>query len=345
MEKIILEYIWLDNDLDIRSKTRVLTMTNISNQDIYETLLTDITQIPLWTFDGSSTNQTSITNTDVVLKPIRTFLNPFINGLLVLSDVYIYTDNGKLIPHPKNNRTKLVEYMDIIDNQELVLSIKQYYYILDFSGKPYGFIKEPKQGKLYCGNKNSNITTRSFAEEHLKLCLKSGLTITNINAEIGPSQWRFIIGPLKGISACDELWIARFILYRLAEKSNIIIYMEPILLGTEYPGSGCHITVSTKNTRQPETGYTEILKLIETLSLNHKKFLGFCGTNTHMRLLGTNDTSIYNIFSSGISTRNTSIRIPKNTWINQSGYFEERRPSANCDPYQIIIDYCLTLFK
>jgi glutamine synthetase len=38
-------------------------------------------------------------------------------------------------------------------------------------------------------------------------------------------------------------------------------------------------------------------------------------------------------FTSGIGTRNTSIRIPNHVVKNGSGYLEDRRPASNIDPY------------
>jgi glutamine synthetase len=38
-------------------------------------------------------------------------------------------------------------------------------------------------------------------------------------------------------------------------------------------------------------------------------------------------------FTWGIGTRNTSVRIPNATHKNGCGYFEDRRPAANIDPY------------
>ena len=45
-------------------------------------------------------------------------------------------------------------------------------------------------------------------------------------------------------------------------------------------------------------------------------------------------TSMENI-SYGIGDRNVSIRIPKTTNIDGYGYFEDRRPCANINPYVV----------
>jgi glutamine synthetase len=53
-----------------------------------------------------------------------------------------------------------------------------------------------------------------------------------------------------------------------------------------------------------------------------------------MRLTGKHETSSYENFSWGIGTRNTSIRIPNQTAKDNRGYFEDRRPASNIDPYR-----------
>ena len=42
-----------------------------------------------------------------------------------------------------------------------------------------------------------------------------------------------------------------------------------------------------------------------------------------------------NKFSYGIGSRNTSVRIGYKTYEDKKGYFEDRRPSSNMDPYVV----------
>ena len=61
------------------------------------------------------------------------------------------------------------------------------------------------------------------------------------------------------------------------------------------------------------------------------------------RLTGIHETSSYINFSWGLGTRNTSVRIPNQTVKDGYGYFEDRRPSSNVDPYistSIIFETC-----
>lgn len=46
-------------------------------------------------------------------------------------------------------------------------------------------------------------------------------------AEVTPAQWEFQIGCCEGISMGDELWMARFLLHRVAEQFGVIVTFDP----------------------------------------------------------------------------------------------------------------------
>ena len=60
---MLVEYVWLDSDNNPRSKTRMLN----------EKLEKENLEIPLWTFDGSSTGQATGSNSEILLKPCAAF--------------------------------------------------------------------------------------------------------------------------------------------------------------------------------------------------------------------------------------------------------------------------------
>ena len=60
----------------------------------------------------------------------------------------------------------------------------------------------------------------------------------------------------------------------------------------------------------------------------------YCDYN-EKRLTGLHETSDYNSFSYGVANRGASVRIPRDTEKNGCGYFEDRRPSSNMDPYLV----------
>jgi len=65
----------------------------------------------------------------------------------------------------------------------------------------------------------------------------------------------------------------------------------------------------------------------------HSEHIAVYGENNYLRLTGLHETSSMTKFTWGIGTRNTSVRIPNETAKNGCGYFEDRRPAANIDPY------------
>ena len=50
-------------------------------------------------------------------------------------------------------------------------------------------------------------------------------------------------------------------------------------------------------------------------------------------MTGSLETSSVSDFSYGAANRGASIRIPRSVEEDGFGYFEDRRPSSNCDPY------------
>jgi glutamine synthetase len=80
-------------------------------------------------------------------------------------------------------------------------------------------------------------------------------------------------------------------------------------------------------------GLEEIKKCMSKLERTHEEHLKVYGENNQKRLTGIHETSSYNKFSWGIGTRNTSVRIPNQSEKEGCGYFEDRRPASNVDPY------------
>ena len=79
------------------------------------------------------------------------------------------------------------------------------------------------------------------------------------------------------------------------------------------------------------------------MSKKHQDHITVYGADNHLRLTGIHETSSIDKFTWGVGTRNTSIRIPNQTFKDKCGYFEDRRPAANVDPYlstSIIFETC-----
>ena len=330
--KLIAEYIWLGADNEFRSKARTLEITSADDLEIEN--------LPLWNYDGSSTGQAEGSDSEVILKPCAIFNCPFRGGnnILIWCSTYTFDD----IPLPNNTRDNAVKIFDQHKDELPWYGIEQEYFIINpATGKPLGFPKDgypEPQGKYYCGVGSSKVFGRKIADMHYKLCLMAGVKISGINAEVAPGQWEFQVGPCTGIESGDHLWIARYLLERIAELNNIYISYDPKPVKGDWNGSGCHTNFSTKYMREGN-GATEgiefINNAISNLSLKHKEHMEVYGKGNEERLTGHHETAKYDEFSSDARNRNTSIRIPNTTIENGKGYFEDRRPAANMDPYLV----------
>lgn len=334
MEKICLEYVWIGGNKELRSKTKVLHIDTSSSK---EKLLLE--NLPEWNFDGSSTAQAIGEDSEVIIKPVRLFIDPLrTNGRIVLCETY--TATGEV--HPTNHR----KWANDIFNTDLDLKpwygIEQEYFMINkSSGNPIGFVNNlvaNPQGQYYCSIGAENAFGRCVAEEHLQACIKAGIKISGINAEVAPGQWEFQIGPCEGIEEGDHLWIARYLLIRIAEKYNICIDFEPKPVKGDWNGSGCHTNFSTLPMREgskDHDGLYYIDEAIQKLSLKHIEHMNLYGEGNQERMTGKHETASYDTFSDGIANRGCSIRRGNETVKNRQGYFEDRRPSSNCDPYLV----------
>lgn len=366
--KIMLEYIWLDgnNPQQLRSKTKIVDYESSLNE-------MDPDKYPIWSFDGSSTNQAKSgkgQNTDCLLKPVFITPDPFrknINNKLVLCEVL----NPDGTAHESNNRRSLSKRINDIRihetfestinlsekikkpsnmnelpwfgwEQEYTLTHKPLGRFGDGVGIPLGFSKDYKtpgmeprpQGDYYCGVGHDTVIGREIVEEHMNMCLEIGLEISGVNAEVLLGQWEYQIGPVSALNGSDQLWMSRYLLQRVAEKHNVNVSLHPKPIKGDWNGTGCHANFSTKSMRT-EGGIEIIKKVMHRLEKNHNEHIKVYGKHNEERLTGAHETSGINDFSYGYSTRDTSIRIPAQSIVDKKGYFEDRRPASNCDPYLV----------
>jgi len=331
LSKIICEYIWIGGKGEIRSKTKLIHMYNKPGISIFNVF-------PEWNYDASSTGQlNSDGNTECILRPVAHYQNPLrpiseyknpnylfndYDSYLILCDTYY--SNG--LPTLTNNRHKALKIFNSKTEEDPLFGLEQEY-IINCDNTP---IKN--NFNHYCGVAENKLE-REIAETHMKMCLKADLNISGINSEVASKQWEFQIGPCKGINAADELIIARYLLERIAEQYNTSISFNP-KPSKLANGSGCHTNFSTKKMRE-ENGIEEIYKAINKLEKKHNEHMKVYGEENEKRLTGKHETASYKTFSWGKGTRNTSIRIPNIVVKEKCGYFEDRRPAANMDPYSV----------
>ena len=335
---IYAEYLWLDGKnptQDLRSKTRLLSTLNSP---------LNLSFFPDWSFDGSSTYQAQGDQSDLILKPVY-FCKDLLRGkdsYVVLCEVFLPDGN----PHPSNQRQVLRKLMEQtnIAHSEIWIGFEQEYTFFKNS-LPLGWPEKgtpPPQGPYYCGVGANKVFGREIVEEHLKMCQQANLYIYGINAEVMPAQWEFQIGyrdqqteTPDPLTVSDQLWVARWFLHRVAEKYNVYVSFSNKPIEGDWNGAGMHTNLSTKSMRNSQTGIAAIQKAINFLSKYHKEHIEVYGESLEKRLTGQYETCSIHEFKYGVSHRGASIRIPAHVQEKGYGYFEDRRPGANADPYKV----------
>ncbi|WP_294535884.1 glutamine synthetase beta-grasp domain-containing protein [uncultured Rhodoblastus sp.] len=325
MPKYKLEYIWLDG---YKPVPNLRGKTQIKEFDKFPAL----EDLPLWGFDGSSTKQAEGQSSDCVLKPVAIYPDSTrVNGALVMCEVMM--PDG-VTPHPTNARAT------ILDDEGTWFGFEQEYFFYQ-NGRPLGFPENgypAPQGPYYTGvgYKYVGDIARKIVEEHLDICLSAGINHEGINAEVAKGQWEFQVFGKGSKKAADEMWVARYILLRLAEKYGVDVEFHCKPLGdTDWNGSGMHANFSTSYLRE-KGGKEYFLSLMEAFSKNVADHIAVYGPDNHLRLTGKHETAAIDSFSWGVADRGASIRLPhsfvKNGW---RGYMEDRRPNSQGCPYQI----------
>ena len=322
---IKVDYIWLDGREDmpqLRSKTRVFKHKH------------ELEDLPEWSFDGGSTSQGTLDNSDRTLKPVRVYDSPFAeNSYLVLCEV-MYSDGS---PHDSNTRRGLAE----MKNDDTWFGFEQEYTLTDAMQQPL-VPEDITQGEFYCGVGAGRVIGRLVADEHLNNCYSAGIELFGSNAEVMISQWEYQTNPKTALEASDDLWMARYIMERCAEKYNMRISYHPKIY-KDLNGAGCHVNVSTPKTRDENKGFKEIEKMMPKLSKTHEKHMEVYGCGNDLRLTGDCETSEYDKFTWGVGDRGASVRVPEKVYCDGKGYLEDRRPAATCDPYLVTAKILETL--
>jgi len=323
MAKTKLEYIWLDGSQPtqgLRSKTKIVN-------DFGGTL----EECPMWSFDGSSTNQATGDSSDCLLKPVAIFPDPDRkSAYLVMTEVL----NSDGTPHETNGRATIDD-----DDNDFWFGFEQEYFLWDPEtqlplGFPEGGFPAP-QGPYYCGVGASSAYGREIVEEHMDLCIEAGLNIEGINAEVAAGQWEFQIFAKGAERAGDEIWVARYLLERTAEKYGVGINWHCKPVPGDWNGSGMHANFSNSLLREAgnKEAYDKVCMAFEPVVKEH---IAVYGADNHLRLTGLHETQSIDKFSYGISDRGASIRIPiatvENGW---KGWLEDRRPNSAADPYAV----------
>lgn len=329
------EYIWLDGTTPtqgLRSKTRMVKLKRDNPKP---------ENFPDWSFDGSSTGQAEGSESDCALKPVCVVRDPLRDGgYLVLCEVF----NADGTAHVTNGRAYLRTILHAgAALAEPWIGFEQEYTLMR-DARPLGFPEEDlpaPQGPYYCSVGADRAFGREIAETHARLCEEAGLLYYGMNAEVMPGQWEFQIG-YRGeesddpslLNAADHLWLARYLLHRAAEAEGIVASLENKPVKGDWNGAGMHTNFSTIQTRA-DGGIEAIYRAADRLAANHEAHIAVYGEGLAERLTGLHETCSIHDFKVGNADRGASIRIPLGVEQAASGYFEDRRPGANADPYKV----------
>jgi glutamine synthetase len=364
--KIIAEYVWHDALGALRSKAKNFDKTFERNVE-----LSDFSE---WNFDGSSTGQAEGRISDVVLRPVAFFKDPFRRNwqncecYLVLCDTW----NIDGTPHPTNNREKCSVICDKTKDFEPWFGFEQEYFIYELSNnpnekeKPYGWTsnhipsyKFPTQeqpaketssvckdgvkpyicGVNYCGVGGDRVKIRHIMEQHMEYCLYSGVKICGMNLEVSEGQAEFQCGILTAHELGDHVWMARYILDRVCEefKAFAILHPKPLVDSTGLPLQFNGSGGHTNfSTKEMRVDRNKILEACNLLERKHKEHMLEYGVpeENQMRMTGHHETSSFNKFMFNPD-------LPSNRGQSirlppAGGYLEDRRPSSNADPYRVV---------
>ena len=92
---MLVEYVWLDAHGNPRSKTRVIETPKGTDEK-------KNVEIPLWNFDGTSTGQAESNKSEIIIRPVAAFPDPFRGGDCIMA--LCETLNVDLSPHKSNTR-------------------------------------------------------------------------------------------------------------------------------------------------------------------------------------------------------------------------------------------------
>ena len=326
MAKITAEYIWIDGQKPtqkLRSKTKII-----------DGPIRKLSDLPDWGYDGSSTYQATGHFSDLKLKPVRFVPDPLHRDedVLVLCEVFNPDDSV----HWSNKRARLRELDEKYGDQEPWFGIEQEYTLFE-GNQPMGWPDKgfpAPQGGYYCGVGVDEVFGRDIVEAHAAACIRAGILIAGTNAEVMPAQWEFQIGPLPPLEMADELWLARWLLYRIGEEFGVSATLYPKPVKGDWNGAGAHTNFSTKPMRE-DGGIKVIEAAMEKLARRHEDHIKVYGAHNEERLTGLHETAPIHEFRYGVSDRGASVRIPMATANDGKGYFEDRRPAANMDPYEV----------
>ncbi|CAL9701243.1 unnamed protein product [Knipowitschia caucasica] len=313
-------YVWVNaSGTSVKSKTQTLPCEPQSIHDV-----------PLFYGTHWFDEQTH----EISLVPLRMFQDPFTLGINKLILCHALVLDGSAAPG--NRRVVCLEAMEAVEDQKPWFCFKQQYLLQTLEGQPFGWDSADSPIKGVSSTVGLNNTFgRQVSLSHCNACLYAGVRITETTAGSIPAQWEFQVGPCAGVDLGDQVWMSRYILHRVCEDFGVVPSFRPKPVEHPIWANGGHMNFSTESMRE-EGGLRHIHAAIERLSQRHPEDMWMYGSEENMqRLNNVGPNPDFSTFSWAVSERKCSVRIPGHVHEAGRGYLEDRRPAADCDPYQV----------
>ena len=312
-------YIWSDAAGQFRSKVRWM-----------EGEPTD------WSYDGSSTGQATTESSEIVLKPVMIYKPKAGSDLYKYVLCALRTPTGGPVvgdvfgPLSAEKRAAL---------KDVRVAFEQEFFVFD-GVQPYKMSQyaHVEQGPFYC---SVGVAGNGFIEplvrEVFERAVAIGIGATGYNLEVAPAQGEIQVDGPAFKAACDLIML-RYLLWDTLGRHGLHPNFEPKPLGPHLNGSGLHTNISTAAT-MGSGGLAVIESLMRDLSDAHVSWMPLLGEGNAARLTGLHETSAMDRFTWAVGSRGSSVRIPYSTARGLCGYFEDRRPAANANPFQVLALY------
>ena len=217
-----------------------------------------------------------------------------------------------MTPHPTNTRARAAPRSPrSTQAHDIWFGIEQEYTFFD-GVKPLGWpdngFPAPQFG-YYCGVGADEVFGRDIVEEHMDACLDARASSSPASTPRScPAQWEFQIGPAGPLEVADHLWVARWLLYRIAEDHGVVGHARPEAgqgrlerrrRAHQLLDQGDARVATTRASRRPRRS-----------SERHALHIANYGHGIEERLTGKHETCSYKEFKYGVSDRGASVRIP-----------------------------------
>jgi len=342
LQYVIVEYVFIDSNNNLRSKTRIIhptwintTEKNKENSEKVESVekakedLKPIFNIDIWMVDGSIIDEDTFNEnkhlenneTELFLVPRCLFNDPFNNSTEIckylLCMCEIFNHDGK--PYLINNRYKLYEIINTIGENKIkedepLFSMQQEYLIADSTLNSKSLYHTNNDNNYNCCVGYGLNYNRIIAMEHMNYCLKAGIKLNEIKSISGFNKWSYRIDFYSPFEICDNLWITRYILKRIGELHGVSIHFN---IKLNVSSSFFYINFSNKKMRG-DNGIHTIIKTIENLKLLQN--------DIHSNNNGDNQ-------SDNNSNIDNDYKIPMDIKLLGKGHFEYKTNGYNIDPY------------